>query len=103
MIALIDKAKKKSFLIHLDKNENGGILNDFDGGTEFQPQNYFTENGHEFIVGIINPYQIRARVTSSEFKNANSKYMKKKLEFEKLASSLKETDNPVMMLVRLKK
>ncbi|HPI69015.1 MAG TPA: hypothetical protein PL003_07320 [Bacteroidales bacterium] len=39
---------------------------------------------------------------SETFKNIQPVYPEKKKEFEKLADSLKETDNPVLVLVRLK-
>jgi hypothetical protein len=61
------------------------------------------KNGREYIVGLINPYQIKTLVMNNEFKNSISKYPEKKKELEKLANSLKETDNPVLMIVRLKK
>ena len=110
IIALIDKTSNKSYLTYLESgaavvgdNLIGGIVNDLDGGVLFQPENYFMENNREYIVGLINPYQIKALVTSNEFKNSIPKYPEKKKELEKLANSLKETDNPVLMIVRLKK
>ena len=69
----------------------------------FQPESYYVEDNREYMFGLINPYQIKALVTSIEFKNSTPKYLEKKKEFEKLANSLKETDNPVLMIVRLKK
>jgi len=105
---LIDKDNNKSFLIDL-KSDNGGvtliggILNDLDGGTSFLPKNYFVENGREFLIGLIYPYQIKTHIKSTEFINSTPKYPEKKTELEKLAASLKETDNPVLVLVRLKK
>jgi hypothetical protein len=42
-------------------------------------------------------------VTGNEFKNSSTKYPEKNKELEKLANSLKETDNPLLMMVRLKK
>jgi hypothetical protein len=47
--------------------------------------------------------QIQSLLTKKEFKNSAPKYPEKKKELEKLANSLKETDNPVLKLVRLKK
>jgi hypothetical protein len=61
------------------------------------------ENGREFIVGLIYPYQIQALVKSTEFKNTTPKYSEKKKNLLKLADNLKETDNPVLMIVRLKR
>jgi hypothetical protein len=67
------------------------------------PESYYTERGREYMLGLINPFQIKTWVTSNEFKNSTPKYPEKKQELEKLANSLKETDNPVLMTVRLKK
>lgn len=39
---------------------------------------------------------------SNEFINPTSKYPEKKKELERLANSLSENDNPVLMLVKLK-
>ncbi len=39
---------------------------------------------------------------SEEFRNSKLVYPEKKKELEKIAYSLKETDNPVLVLVRLK-
>lgn len=117
-IALIDKKTRKSFLSFLEvENGNnirpdyiGGFINDIDGGSMFQPggasarqESYFVENGREYIIGLIEPYKIKTCVASNEFKNSLPKYPEKKKELEKLANSLKETDNPVLMMVRLKK
>jgi hypothetical protein len=106
ILLLYDKKDKKSFLIYLEFDRNirlNGIINDLDGGSWFFPESYFTENGREYMIGLQYPYQIKARIASDEFRNSNPKYPEKKKELEKLANSLKETDNPVLMLVRLKK
>lgn len=100
---LINKKNRKSFITYLESDDNGGILNDLDGGMKFLPKSYFVENGQEYMIGLLNPYQIKARVVSSEFKNSTPKYPEKEKELEKLTNNLKETDNPVLMLVRLKK
>jgi hypothetical protein len=107
-LVLIDKHKQKSFLIYPEYDETtrdflSGIVNDLDGGSWFLPESYFKERGREYMVGLINPFQIKAYVTSSEFKKSTPKYPEKKKGFEKLANSLNDTDNPVLMMVRLKK
>jgi hypothetical protein len=99
---LIDKKNRKSFISYLGSNESGGIFNDLDGGTMFLPKSYFVENDREYMIGLINPLQIKALVASSEFKNSALKYAEKKKELEKLANRISETDNPVLMIVRLK-
>ena len=108
VIALIDKETKKTYLSYYNSegggfsNEIGGIFNDIDGGLMLHPKYYFTNNHFEYLVGLLDSYHIKAHITNDEFKNSTPKYPEKKKEFEKLAESLKETDNPVLMLVRLK-
>lgn len=105
-ITLIDKNNQEAYLIYLEfENENclNGIENDIDGGQFFIPEYYFAEKGREYMVGLQYPYQIKALVVSTEFINSTPKYPEKKKELEKLANSLKETDNPILMIVRLKK
>jgi len=104
-LALIDKHSHESFLIDLKLTNNNyldGIENNIDGGQFFIPEDYFTENGREYIVGIIYPHQIKAVVASKEFKDSTPKYPEKKEKLIKLAEGLKDTDNPVLVLVRLK-
>jgi|WetSurMetagenome_2_1015567.scaffolds.fasta_scaffold12033_5 hypothetical protein len=107
-LALIDKNTHSTFLIDYDYDDSGGnpvsgIENDIDGGSWFLPESYFTESGREYMVGIQYPYQIKARVASEEFKNSTPNLPEEKKALEKLAHSMKETDNPVLMIVRLKK
>lgn len=106
ILTLIDKNNHETFVIHLEiENENylNGIENDIDGGYSFLPEYYFTEKNREYLVGLQYPYQIKIRAASSEFINSTPKFPGKKKKFEKLANSLNETDNPVLVLVRLKR
>jgi hypothetical protein len=103
VITLIDKNSKKSFLTYVENFEDGGITNDFDGCVNFQPVSYFAENEREYMIGILDPNKIKTHIAGTEFMNSVPKYPEKKKELEKLANSLKETDNPVLMMVRLKK
>jgi hypothetical protein len=100
---LIDKEVRKTFLANWEYDGRGGILNDFDGGTRFLPKDYFKKFNREYLVGLIYPFWIKSHILSNEFKISTPKYPEKKKELEKLANSLKETDNPVLMIVRLKK
>jgi len=45
---------------------------------------------------------LKKYITSEAFQNS-TQFPEKKKELEKLANSLKETDNPVLVLVKLKK
>jgi hypothetical protein len=109
-LALIDKKIKKSYLTYLEPGPHsygttliGGIFNDFDAGVRFQPENYYEEKNREYIISLINPIDIKARVKTNEFKRSQPKYPEKKKELEQLATSLKEIDNQILMIVKLKK
>jgi len=105
-LALVNKLDHSSKCINLEYSNsvyNNGLTNDINGGCFFLPDHYYSENGNEYLIGIQYPYQIMSRAASKEFKDSNPKVPAKKMEFEKLAASLKETDNPVLVLVSLKK
>jgi len=77
---------------------NESIANDYDGGPGFIP--IYQRNNS--IIGYVEAYIFKNHVTSEAFQNSTPKYPEKKKELEKLADSLDETDNPVLMLVKLK-
>jgi len=79
-----------------------GIPNDIDAGPAFPPFYYFQEDGEEFLIGWIYAYRLKSHIESETFKNFTPKYPEKKKELEKVAASLDENDNPVLMLVKLK-
>lgn len=76
-----------------------GFINDLDGGPGILPKTIIDDNT---IVYWIDAYQIKVHVRSEAFKNSAPKYPEKKKELEKLANSLNENDNPILMLVKLK-
>jgi hypothetical protein len=78
--------------------ENKGIINDYDGGPAFCPM--YQKNN--ICVGFVYAYEFIEYVNSSTFKNSTPKYPEKKKEMERLANSLDENDNPVLILVKLK-
>jgi hypothetical protein len=106
-LVLIDKYNHEILSNVFDTDEpsqNGiGIVNDLDNGLMFIPETYFKERDREYLLGIQYPNQIIARAASKEFKNLVPQLPDKKVEFEKLAIGLNATDNPVLVLVRLRK
>jgi len=78
--------------------QSNGIYNDYDGGVDFQP--IYQRNNE--LIGYVNAMDLIDHVNSKLFKNSTPKYPEKKKELEKLANSLNENDNPVLMLVKLK-
>jgi hypothetical protein len=78
---------------------NKGLINDFDGGLKFYPQEMINDSTHAMW---IDAYIIKNHVLSEAFKTSVPKYPEKKKQLEKLAASLTGNDNPVLMLVKLK-
>jgi hypothetical protein len=80
-------------------NPEQGLINDLDGGPNIWPKTVKDDNT---IVSWVDAIKLKKHVASDAFINSHPKYPEKKKELEKLANSLKETDNPVLMLVKLK-
>lgn len=109
IFALIDKKSEKRYISIKDsplpvndEYHNFALKNDIDGGMPLTSMEYYTENGKEYITTLISPFDLKVYVSADEFKRYKPKYPEKKQELEKLASSLKETDNPILVLVSLK-
>jgi hypothetical protein len=100
---LVGKKNRISYMVNWEFNGSSGILNDLDAGPSFVPKIYFRENGREYIAGLVNPIQFKTLVSSTEFRNFTPKYPHKKEELKKLANGIKETDNPVLIIAKLKK
>lgn len=77
-----------------------GLTNDLDGGSNIIP---LTIKDDSTIITLVDALTLKKHITSEDFKNSTPKYPEKKKEFEKLATSLKQTDNPVLVLVRMNK
>lgn len=107
-LAFIEKDSREFFSISTEHDGPAGlplkaIENDLDGGFDFFPKDLFEQDGSEYLVGMQNPFQIISHSESDEFKLANPADPQKKLDFSKLAARLNETDNTVLVIVKLKK
>ncbi|MGE5458584.1 MAG: 6-bladed beta-propeller [Methanococcaceae archaeon] len=91
-------SKRNSFKALI--NTKQGIKNDLDGGLNILPKTIKDDNT---IIAWVDALELKAHVASDTFKNSTPKYPEKKKELEKLADRLKDTDNPVLVLLRLKK
>lgn len=101
-LALIEKHTLKTYLTAGD-DKDGGIQNDLDGGLMFNPVHYFSEDNREFLLGLIDPFQLKKYIPSVEFEKSSSKFPEKKNSLKHLSDRIKETDNQILMIVRLKK
>ena len=88
--------KSRQYLMSIDEH---GIINDIDGGPSIWMKTPLNRNT---VISWIDAFELIAFVNSDEFKNSTPKYPEKKKELEKLAKSLDENDNPILMLVRFK-
>ncbi len=102
-LVLIEKGNHKTYLTNWSPEDSGGFLNDLDGGLRFHPNSYLVENGEEYLIELKDAFRIKSYVSSKEFENAIVSDPEKKGTFKKIADSLKETDNPILMIVKLKK
>lgn len=82
-----------------NKLRNSGLHNDYDGGVNFYPEQMINDST---LAMWVNAFQLKEHVASDYFKNSIPKYPEKKKELEKLANSLSENDNPVLILVTFK-
>ncbi len=87
-----------------DKKEEGAysyarVLNDIDGGMDFQPELAFNKN---YIISIIDAFKLKEHVRSKSFNEVKVKDLEGKQRLEQLVNGLSEEDNPVIMIVRLK-
>ncbi len=101
-VSFVNKANQ-TVLSSFKEPSNQGIENDLDNGPGFTPHYYFQEEGEEFLIGWVDAYKLKAHVIGEDFRSSTPKYPEKKKELEELAASLDENDNPVLMLVKLKK
>jgi|WetSurMetagenome_2_1015567.scaffolds.fasta_scaffold21697_3 hypothetical protein len=100
-IVLINKEKNESFKAK-GKGEFGGLRNDLDCGATFEPKQYYENGNREYMIGYTQPSDIIQCVNSNEFKRAVPKYPEKKEALKKLTANMKETDNAILTIVRLK-
>lgn len=105
IISLNGHGEGLSFIGSKNKNLNAlvdpekDIINDLDGGPNIWPK---TTKDDNTIIAWVDALKLKNHVASEEFKNSKPKYPERKKELVKLANSLKETDNPILMMVRLK-
>jgi hypothetical protein len=77
-----------------------GLYNDIDGGPRFFPERNINDST---MVMQIDAKMLKDHIASSDFRESNPKYPEKKEELERLANSLTEFDNTILMLVTFNK
>lgn len=105
LLVIINKSKNDSQIIKVKTklaDNVSGITNDLDGGIPFIPRYYFVENSKEFLAALINPIQIIELTKSVEFNMYPELTSEKKSKLKILSERLKDTDNPVIVMVKLR-
>lgn len=90
-------SKKSNFNALIVPHE--GLINDIDGGPNIWPKSIKNDST---IVTWIDAIQFKKHIASGAFKSSNPKNPDKKKELEELAKLVKETDNPILILIKLK-
>jgi hypothetical protein len=105
-LSLYDKIHRKNYLIRLSYDDKGnplnGIQNDIDGGPFFFPYGYFAENDTEYMFCLKDPVKLKMELTGKGFNETNVRASANKSALEILTENIKETDNPVLMIIRLR-
>jgi hypothetical protein len=80
-------------------NPEKDLINDLDAGPCIWPKTIWDDNT---LVSWIDALKLKTWVASETFKNYNPIYPQKKTDLEILAAKLKETDNPILILIKIK-
>jgi len=75
------------------------LINDFDGGPKIWPR---TVKENSTMVSWADAINFKQYINSSDFKALNPLNKERKKQLEKLAISVEETDNPIIMLIKIK-
>ena len=85
--------------IRFSKFNQNGFINDIDGGSNFWPK--FAQDNS--LITYYNASDLKENLTPEHFKNSITKNPDQTEKLKKLTASLKEDDNPVVVIVTLKK
>ena len=96
---LFDKSNMKKYRIDIDNHIKSRLKDDLSGGPDFNIEflNHYCSGGRLF--SFVEAITLKNYVASEDFKDAMVRDPKRKDELKRLADSLKETDNPVLVVV----
>jgi hypothetical protein len=100
---LFDKTTKTEYKLDMDGELNIKLEDDLIGGPDFNIgfiNKYYCSSGKLF--SFVEAITLKKYVASEDFRNAQVSDPKKKKELQNLAELMKETDNPVLIIVTQK-
>lgn len=96
---LFDKKTTIKYLLDTDRELKSGLKDDLVGGPDYNVEFIKNYSRGEKLFSFAEAIALKKYVDSEDFKNAIVNDSKKKDELKKLADSLNETDNPVLIIV----
>jgi len=106
-----DKIKKEAFTFYYKgekevnfntRIEELGLINDIDGGADFFPQWSVYDDSTQLFIAAKSVFNMKSELTQEYFINREIKFPDKKDSLVKLVNSFDDTDDYVLMLVKLK-
>ena len=81
-------------------NKSTPLLNNWDGGMDIPLYDYFPGEHQNYL--MLDPYKMKETLTAEHFAGRNISHPDKAEALKKLVSTLKEDDNPVLMIITMK-
>ena len=96
---IYDIEQKTNILLDTDQHFQKGIINDLSGGLPFIPRYYA---GNDVVVDVWNANDMKEILTEEYFASQEIKDPKAHQELKELLKNLKDDDNPVVVIAKLK-
>mgnify|MGYP002682104083 FL=1 len=100
---IFDKTTNIKYMLDIDSEYNSPLVDDLGGGPAFNMSYLDYSFNGDILFSFVEAHALKKHVASEEFKNAKVKYPEKKERIKELSDSLDDMDNPVLVMVRLKR
>lgn len=96
---IFDKATNEKFKLDIDSELKSELKDDLCGGPDFSIEFTNSYCSGSKLFSFIDPITLKKYIAGEDFKSARVSDPVEKVKLKKLADSLKETDNPVLIVV----
>lgn len=100
---IFDKTTNIKYMLDIDSEQNSALADDLGGGPDFKIDYFNFYCSGDRLFSFVDAHALKKYVASEGFMNAKMKDPKKKEWIKELSDSLDEMDNPVLVMVRLRK
>ncbi len=100
---IFDKTTDTKYMLDIDSEDNSPLVDDLGGGPAFNMSYLDYSFNGDILFSFVEAHALKKHVASEEFKNAKVKYPEKKERIKELSDSLDDMDNPVLVMVKLKR